>query len=114
MATPTYQAYVANGNGADMLRACLEARGCWKLLKADIGDDTTAWNLWWGNNGQVCPFKRLQSSALRSLLPRKPADGTICCKQPLPQRPLQGARMPYPTLLQTTAAAPVYIVRPSP
>ena len=64
MAGPQYQAYVANGNGADMLRACLEARGCWKLLRAEDGDDTTAWNLWWGNNGQQCPFKRLRTSAL--------------------------------------------------
>lgn len=62
MASPLYTAYVANGNGADMFRACLERRGCWKLLKVENGDDTSTWNLWWGNNGQACPFKRIRNS----------------------------------------------------
>lgn len=69
MAAPPYQAFIMNGNGADMLRACLRARGCWKLLSAEDGDDTTAWNLWWGSNGQACPFKRFRNGALVSIAP---------------------------------------------
>jgi hypothetical protein len=57
-----YQAQVLNGNGADMIRACLLARGCWHLIGE--GEDHTAWNLWWGNNGQICPFKRFRNRAL--------------------------------------------------
>lgn len=55
-----YKAYVARGNGAEMFKSCLMARGCWKLLNAEDGDDTTGWDLWYGNNGQACPFKRLR------------------------------------------------------
>lgn len=63
-ATPPYRAQVLNGNGADMLRACLRARGCWHLIEA--GEDRTAWNLWFGSNGQSCPFQRFQNRARSS------------------------------------------------
>ena len=62
-ASAQYCAYVARGNGAEMFKSCLVARGCWKLLTAYAGDDTTAWDLWYGNNGQTCPFKRIRPGA---------------------------------------------------
>ena len=91
MNVPLYTAYVANGNGADMFRACLERRGCWKLLKTDAGDDTSSWNLWWGNNGQVCPFKRIRNresppAVTRSRLTSLECQPELCCLGKSPSR----------------------------
>lgn len=56
--TARYTAYVMNGNGANLLRACLERRPAWRLHVRGA-DPQEAWQLWWGSNGQYCPFKRL-------------------------------------------------------
>ena len=64
---PRYQAFVMYGNGAEMVRESLRVRRCWKLLSsANAADDTSAWNLWWGSNGQPCPFKRFHNRAPRN------------------------------------------------
>lgn len=57
--SPQYTAYVMPGNGACLLQTCLQARPAWRIHVRGT-DEQSAWHLWWGSNGQACPFKRLR------------------------------------------------------
>eukprot|EP00892_Ulva_mutabilis_P007150 jgi/Ulvmu1/4807/UM020_0092.1 len=56
----TYTAFILPGNGAGLFQTCLQARPVWRVHSRGV-DEQSAWHLWWGSNGQACPFKRLRT-----------------------------------------------------
>ena len=58
--TLTYTAFVLPGNGASLFQSCLQTRHVWRVHVRGV-DEQSAWHLWWGSNGQACPFKRLRT-----------------------------------------------------
>lgn len=58
-----YMALVLPGNESSLISECLKRRSWWRSIKSADGDDITQWNLWWGGNGQLCPFKRFNTGA---------------------------------------------------
>lgn len=54
-----YTAFVLSGNGACLFQSCLQARPAWRTHVRGK-DEQSDWHLWWGSNGQACPFKRLR------------------------------------------------------
>lgn len=67
-----YTAFILPGNGACLFESCLQARPVWKVHMRGV-DEQSAWNLWWGSNGQACPFKRLRTGVV-VIFPYRPDD----------------------------------------